>query len=233
METEKLQQEQLDQNITIKHPYGFIYITTNLINGKRYIGQKTFSFKRYCYWKEYLGSRSGIKAAIKKYGKNNFTKEIVFIAFSKEELNKAEKQYINFFNAVKSQDFYNFMDGGEGHHRTKEVKNTFTKEHKEKISQALKNHAVSQETKEKIKRTKIKNGSNKHSEEWKQQHSKNVSREKNGKARKVGQYTLDGQLIKIWPCMTEAEKELNIKNIYKVCLNRRKTAGGFKWKYLM
>lgn len=27
----------------IKEPYGFIYITVNMINGKRYIGQRKFS----------------------------------------------------------------------------------------------------------------------------------------------------------------------------------------------
>jgi len=33
--------EQVNQ-IKIIDPYGFIYITTNLVNGKKYIGQKKF-----------------------------------------------------------------------------------------------------------------------------------------------------------------------------------------------
>ena len=56
METEYLE---------VKDPYGFIYITTNLVNGIRYLGQKKFDR----IWKTYLGSGSIIRRAIKKYGK--------------------------------------------------------------------------------------------------------------------------------------------------------------------
>ena len=48
----------------VKDPYGFIYITTNLIDGKRYLGQRKF----YGNWQEYLGSGAAFKQAIDKYG---------------------------------------------------------------------------------------------------------------------------------------------------------------------
>lgn len=35
---------------TVCNPYGFVYITTNLLNGKRYIGKRKFSKN----WKSYL-----------------------------------------------------------------------------------------------------------------------------------------------------------------------------------
>ena len=98
----------------IKEPYGFIYITTNMINGKRYIGQKKFEFgtqneKR---WESYLGSGALIKKAIKKYGKKNFYKDIVAIAYSKEELDELEKEWVYNYNADISDDFYNIAEGG-------------------------------------------------------------------------------------------------------------------------
>lgn len=97
----------------LKEPYGFIYITTNWINGKRYIGQKIFD--NHGQWPSYLGSGVAIKNAIKKYGRKNFSKNIIYIAYSKEELNEKEKEYIQFFNAYDSFDFYNIAIGGEGY----------------------------------------------------------------------------------------------------------------------
>lgn len=41
----------------IKEPYGFIYITTNMIDGMRYIGQRKF----YGNWLSYLGSGNFLK----------------------------------------------------------------------------------------------------------------------------------------------------------------------------
>jgi hypothetical protein len=50
--------------------------------------------------------------------------------------------------------------------------------------------------------------------------------------RKIGQYNLDGELIKEYDSIIQAMKETNIKSIKGVLYNKQKTAGGFIWKYL-
>jgi hypothetical protein len=99
----------------ISDPYGFIYITTNMVNGKRYIGQKKFD--NVYKWKSYLGSGRYFLKSVEKYGKDNFIRNIVDIAYSPEELNKKEILWIENYNAVKSEDFYNAIEGGNtGNH---------------------------------------------------------------------------------------------------------------------
>lgn len=94
----------------IKNPYGFIYITTNMINGKRYIGQKKFCNG----WQTYLGSGTLFRKALKKYGKENFIRDIVAIAYTKEELDNLEIQFIYNYNANDRDKFYNITKGGGG-----------------------------------------------------------------------------------------------------------------------
>ena len=53
--------------------YGFVYITTNKINGKKYIGQRTY---KKAGWEKYLGSGKLLRKAISRYGVENFEKEI-------------------------------------------------------------------------------------------------------------------------------------------------------------
>ena len=97
----------------LKDVYGFIYITTNMVNGKRYIGQKKFEEGTNLYrWKSYLGSGTTLKRAIKKYGKDNFHRDIIDVAYSEEELNNKEKHYINVYDAINSDDYYNIAEGG-------------------------------------------------------------------------------------------------------------------------
>lgn len=49
----------------------------------------------------------------------------------------------------------------------------------------------------------------------------------------VNQYDLEGNFIKKWESIKSAELQLNIpnQNICKVCQGKRKTAGGYIWKY--
>lgn len=82
--------------------YGFIYVTTNNINGKKYIGQTKKSFDS-----AYLGSGKAIKRAIAKYGAENFTREIIAVAFSKCDLDFLEEHFISEFNAVADRNWYN------------------------------------------------------------------------------------------------------------------------------
>lgn len=87
----------------------YIYITTNLINGKQYIGQHKGDYND-----SYLGSGILITKAIKKYGKDNFTKEVLAYCNSREEADEKERYYIEKYNAIDSDNFYNCQEGGTG-----------------------------------------------------------------------------------------------------------------------
>ncbi len=112
--------EKID-NIEVLNPYGFIYITTNLVNGKRYLGQKRFDDK----WKWYLGSGKAFKAALDLYKKENFHRDIIHICYSKEELNNAEYELSVFLDVVEDDNWYNMVYGGgstTGWHHSEEAK---------------------------------------------------------------------------------------------------------------
>lgn len=119
----------------IKGLYGFIYVTTNLINGKMYVGQKKVS-KKDSHWKTYLGSGTALKNSIKKYGKENFDRKIIDIAFNKNELNWLEYFYTKRFDCVDRDIWYNIIYGGKGGGGMKGKK--FTEEHKKKLSESKK-----------------------------------------------------------------------------------------------
>jgi hypothetical protein len=50
--------------------------------------------------------------------------------------------------------------------------------------------------------------------------------------RRIGQYNLDGELIKEYDSIINAKRDLGITFIKEVLCNNQKTAGGFIWKYL-
>ena len=86
----------------------FIYMTENLIDGKKYIGM--------CAREDdnYLGSGKIIKSAIKKYGKENFKRIILERCETIEQLSIAEQKWIDKYDAVNSDEFYNLSYGGLG-----------------------------------------------------------------------------------------------------------------------
>ena len=123
---------------TDKTPYGYIYLTKNLINGKKYIGQHASE----CFDKSYKGSGKILKQAIDKYGKDNFSVEILEWCHSRDELAEKEKYWISFFDATNSDDYYNISTGGYGVQLFGSDNPMYGKHHKEetkkKISESLK-----------------------------------------------------------------------------------------------
>lgn len=88
---------------------GYIYITTNLLDNKRYIGRKT---SQVFLSTKYLGSGIHLKRAIEKYGKENFKVELIESCETYQELVEREMYWIAFYDAARSPDFYNSSEGG-------------------------------------------------------------------------------------------------------------------------
>lgn len=110
----------------------YVYIITNNINGKKYIGLSIN--KKPSFRESYFGSGMLIKQAIQKYGKENFSKEIIKDFDNEDEARQFEKELIEFNDAVKSDMFYNLAGGGYGGAGTGRV---LSEETKEKISKSL------------------------------------------------------------------------------------------------
>ena len=92
--------------------FGYIYMTTNLINGKKYIGEhRSEQIDPY-----YYGSGTILKEAMRKYGKHNFKCDILEWCETESELHSREIYWISYYNAVESDDFYNLDVGGAGTH---------------------------------------------------------------------------------------------------------------------
>ena len=90
-----------------------IYKITNKINGKVYIGQH--KVKSLFARDNYLGSGGKrYQNAIKKYGKQNFSKEIITIAMTQSEADVLEKYYIKKYDSTNPEKGYNILVGGQG-----------------------------------------------------------------------------------------------------------------------
>jgi hypothetical protein len=88
-----------------------IYLATNNINGKRYIGQTIRPLSE--RWKDHcrVKDKNYFHNAIRKYGKENFTLEIIDTANSTKELDNKEIYWINKLNTLFPHG-YNLKQGG-------------------------------------------------------------------------------------------------------------------------
>lgn len=90
--------------------YFYVYLTTCKVNSKIYVGKA----KVRPYHEKYYGSGIILENAIKKYGVENFTKEILEGFDSEEECFEAERFYIEALHARDPKIGYNIASGGPG-----------------------------------------------------------------------------------------------------------------------
>jgi group I intron endonuclease len=91
-----------------------VYLITNKINGKKYVGWTSKSLE--VRWKQHSYQHSGCLAllrAINKHGVENFTTEILFTVPTKELAIRLEIEYIEKYKTI-SPNGYNLTSGGEG-----------------------------------------------------------------------------------------------------------------------
>jgi group I intron endonuclease len=126
----------------------FVYLVSNKINGKKYVGQHSGpDLQR--YWKKTIyralrGSDDRVRSlylAIRKYGPDNFEIKPLVIVGTREELNYYEIGMIRALN-TKSPEGYNLTDGGDG------IFN-LSQESRQKMSESHTGKKQSEETKSK------------------------------------------------------------------------------------
>lgn len=134
--------------------YGFIYIITNLLNGRRYIGRKFYHRYRkrkpigQTNWRNYMGSSSELLGDIHRFGKDSFIFEIVRQLETRGGLVYTEVHLQHYFNVLTdtfecgTPKWYNKNIGS-----VKFVPKEFlSEEHKRKISEAHFGKRASEET---------------------------------------------------------------------------------------
>lgn len=99
---------------------GFVYIITNMLDGRKYVGKKLFTFKRKkkvkgrnrrveidSDWKTYYGSNDELKADVVRHGEEHFKREIIRLCVSKSEMSYHEARIQFVEDVLLKEDWYN------------------------------------------------------------------------------------------------------------------------------
>lgn len=211
----------------------YMYISPS---GKMYIG-KAIDFNKRYKTHIYASNNKNCKDynvpfhnAIRKYGIENFKIKILAEDLKLEELGYWENYYIEKYNLyAKNGKGYNIANGGQGgnnfagktNEEMEEVKKHMRENH---FDCTGKNHHQYGKPRTETEKNNISKGLNKAKE-----NGTKIGR----KGKKIYQFDKDMNLIKIWDIAMDIQRELNIDNsaIIKCCKGKRKTAGGYIWKY--
>ena len=86
--------------MVVEKKYNFVYLTTNLIDGKQYVGDHSSDNLDHSKTKNYLGSGKYIQRAVKLHSKENFKRDILEFFETKQEVFDAQAKFINEYNTL-------------------------------------------------------------------------------------------------------------------------------------
>ena len=224
----------------LDHKRYTVYRVTNVLNGKVYVGVTTKSLNE--RWKHHVFSSKNndlvFGAAIRKYGEDRFTMEVLEKCESRQHMLEREKFWIEELNSHVSQGRgYNMTMGGEGvfgYNHTEEAKRSMSEKRKgaqnHNFGKRWGREAHPPEFLEMMSKRHSGAGNpmfgRKHSEEARQKISKH-------RHKKVAQLDLNGNKIMEYDSMKEAAKNVGCypQGISRACRFPRRTAAGYKWRY--
>lgn len=128
----------------------YIYLITNKVNDKTYIGQRKCPANKFPEQDiGYMGSGKIILQSREKYGIENFSKEILAVAETQENIDILERVFIALYRQAGKAE-YNIANGGSGGNGSSNKGKIRTEETKEKLRQLNLGKQLSEETKRKI-----------------------------------------------------------------------------------
>lgn len=104
----------------VDNHFGFIYLIENKTNGMKYVGKKLFTkastrqvklkkkkIRKQSDWLDYYGSSPRLQLDIEKFGRENFTRTILYMCKTKAECNYRETKEIIDRAAILDKMYYN------------------------------------------------------------------------------------------------------------------------------
>jgi len=91
------------------YKYHIVYKTTNIVNNKIYVGMHSTDIIE----DGYIGSGWVLKDAIQKYGRDKFSREVLYVFNTRLEASKMEALIVD-KEFIERKDTYNLIEGGSG-----------------------------------------------------------------------------------------------------------------------
>lgn len=225
---------------------GLIYKAINQQNGKIYIGQTKKDLQKRKREHYYTKDNTHFHHALRKYNKDTFVWSIIEQNIPNELLNERERYWIQYYDSYNNG--YNMTPGGDN----TDALNIWRKEHPELITlmaqagnQAMREKLAQNPELEFLRKQKAKQATQKyaktHPKEKYEQGRKAYLLHKEERDKQINEFhkqqskrTLCVETKIIYPSTGEASRQTHISqsNISAVCNGKRKTAGGYHWKYV-
>ena len=199
-----------------------IYIITNIINNKIYIGSSSYCISnRITVHKRFLKQNnhdnSYLQASYNKYGLENFKFEILEVC-DKINCIEREQYWMDLYKSYNRNIGFNINEIANSRLNSKMSEDSKLKMSMAKIGKKLSPEHI---LKSKLSRTGQKRP------------QKTIELQNIKKYKKLLQYTIDEVLIKEWSSLQEAEIFFNVKGAIGNCVRRGfgYTSCGFRWRY--